>query len=216
MISEVFKWKLSFLQGKLLLVHLWQPYPWLFCRNTCTENNVIYGDGSSTAGYLKLMPLVPDMPHYYVILKSIMLRGNPGTSYWYIGAWVKKGTIIDSETTLVYLAEEAFKPLMNVIFSYQSSLSFHTIQDGCASSVLRSKDGQDVNSLGDSLLSNNLVVYDLEKQGISWADYNCSTSIKVEDARTRSVHNLPFAGRLGFGRFASLLQTNCLMLQFFQ
>ncbi|KAL6132413.1 hypothetical protein ACLB2K_064656 [Fragaria x ananassa] len=35
--------------------------------------------------------------------------------------------------------------------------------------------------LGDMILSNKVVVYDLEQQVIGWADHNCSSSIKVKD-----------------------------------
>jgi hypothetical protein len=35
--------------------------------------------------------------------------------------------------------------------------------------------------LGDLVLSNKLVVYDLDNEVIGWADHNCSSSIKIKD-----------------------------------
>lgn len=42
--------------------------------------------------------------------------------------------------------------------------------------------------LGDLVLSNKLVLYDLENQLIGWTEYNCSSSIKVKDEGTGTVH----------------------------
>ncbi|KAL1194901.1 Aspartic proteinase 39 [Cardamine amara subsp. amara] len=51
--------------------------------------------------------------------------------------------------------------------------------------------------LGDLVLSNKLVVYDLENEVIGWADHNCSTSIKVKDGSggvySVGAHNLSSA-----------------------
>ncbi|PKA54507.1 Aspartic proteinase-like protein 2 [Apostasia shenzhenica] len=99
------------------------------CLDTVAGGGV-FAIGNVVQPKVKLTPLVPDMPHYNIILKSIDVGGEAlelPTGIFEPG--VKKGAIIDSGTTLVYLPEEAFKPLMNAIFSYQPSLSFHTIQD---------------------------------------------------------------------------------------
>ncbi|XP_066327362.1 aspartic proteinase 36-like [Miscanthus floridulus] len=55
---------------------------------------------------------------------------------------------------------------------------------------VQTKDGKDMVLLGDLVLSNKLVVYDLEKQVIGWTDYNCSSSIKIEDDKTGSVYTV--------------------------
>ncbi|RVW69524.1 Aspartic proteinase-like protein 2 [Vitis vinifera] len=41
----------------------------------------------------------------------------------------KKGTIIDSGTTLAYLPEVVYDQLLSKIFSWQSDLKVHTIHD---------------------------------------------------------------------------------------
>ncbi|KAL9360709.1 hypothetical protein Peur_048832 [Populus x canadensis] len=40
----------------------------------------------------------------------------------------------------------------------------------------------------DLVLSNKLVLYDLENQIIGWTEYNSFSSIKVQDERTGTVH----------------------------
>ncbi|TVU02779.1 hypothetical protein EJB05_51708 [Eragrostis curvula] len=65
---------------------------------------------------------------------------------------------------------------------------------------LQTKDGKDMVLLGDLVLSNKLVVYDLENQVIGWTDYNCSSSIKIKDDKTGATytvdaHNISSAWR---------------------
>ncbi|KAK8944049.1 Aspartic proteinase-like protein 2 [Platanthera guangdongensis] len=90
----------------------------------------IFAIGQVVQPKVKTTPLVPNMPHYNVILKSIQV----GATFLKIPIDTfktgdKKGTIIDSGTTLVYLPEQAFNPVMNAIFSYQPGLRFENIQD---------------------------------------------------------------------------------------
>ncbi|KAI8556081.1 hypothetical protein RHMOL_Rhmol05G0224500 [Rhododendron molle] len=47
-----------------------------------------------------------------------------------------------------------------------------------------SKDGKEMNLLGDMVLSSKLVLYDLENQTIGWTEYNCSSSVKVKDEQS--------------------------------
>ncbi|XP_010528649.1 PREDICTED: aspartic proteinase-like protein 2 [Tarenaya hassleriana] len=52
---------------------------------------------------------------------------------------------------------------------------------GWQSGGMQTQDGSDVILLGDLVLSNKLVTYDLENEVIGWTEYNCSSSIKVKD-----------------------------------
>ncbi|KAG6391001.1 hypothetical protein SASPL_148747 [Salvia splendens] len=52
------------------------------------------------------------------------------------------------------------------------------------------RDERDIFLLGDIVLSNKLVVYDLENQTIGWTEYNCSSSIKVRDEATGNVYDV--------------------------
>ncbi|GAV74363.1 Asp domain-containing protein [Cephalotus follicularis] len=81
---------------------------------------------------------------------------------------------------------------------------------GWQNSGLQSKDGKEMTLLGDLVLSNNLVLYDLENLVIGWTEYNCSSSIKVKDETSGSVysvgaHNISSASSLILGRFLTFL-----------
>ncbi|KAK7262223.1 hypothetical protein RJT34_29786 [Clitoria ternatea] len=61
-------------------------------------------------------PLVPSQPHYNINLQSISVNGrtlpiDPAV----FGTSNNRGTIVDSGTTLAYLAEEAYNPFVNAI-----------------------------------------------------------------------------------------------------
>ncbi|XP_061351181.1 aspartic proteinase 36 [Gastrolobium bilobum] len=76
---------------------------------------------------------------------------------------------------------------------------------GWQKSADQTKSGKDLILLGDLVLSNKLVVYDLENMLIGWTNYNCSSSIKVKDDTTGSVytvaaHNLSSASTVLIGR----------------
>jgi hypothetical protein len=59
---------------------------------------------------------------------------------------------------------------------------------GWQSNDVGSSNRKDMILLGDLVLSNKLVLYDLENQAIGWTEYNCSSSIKLKDEITGSVH----------------------------
>ncbi|KAG4925675.1 hypothetical protein JHK82_051499 [Glycine max] len=61
---------------------------------------------------------------------------------------------------------------------------------GWQKSMAQTKDGKELILLGDLVLANKLVVYDLDNMAIGWADYNCSSSIKVKDDKTGSVYTM--------------------------
>ncbi|GAV66159.1 Asp domain-containing protein [Cephalotus follicularis] len=59
---------------------------------------------------------------------------------------------------------------------------------GWQNSGMQSRDRKNMTLLGDLALSNKLVLYDLENQVIGWTEYNCSSSIQVQDEQTGTVH----------------------------
>ncbi|XP_027164273.1 aspartic proteinase-like protein 2 [Coffea eugenioides] len=59
---------------------------------------------------------------------------------------------------------------------------------GWQNSGVLSGEKTNITLLGDLVLSNKLVLYDLENQTIGWTTYNCSSSIKLKDEITGSVH----------------------------
>ncbi|XP_065013694.1 aspartic proteinase 36-like isoform X1 [Musa acuminata AAA Group] len=223
--------------------------------------DTINGGGIFTIGHVvqpkvKTTPLVPDQPHYNVNLKAIEVGGaflQLPTDLFDTGD--KKGTIIDSGTTLSYLPEVAYNALMNAVLSNRPDLNFFTNQDfrcfrytgsvddgfpevvfhfenslllnvyphdylfqngdniycvGWQNGGLQSKDGKDMFLLGDLVLSNKLVLYDLENQVIGWTEYNCSSSIKIRDDKSGAIytvdaHNISSGRRLQLGRSILLL-----------
>ncbi|TXG73729.1 hypothetical protein EZV62_002308 [Acer yangbiense] len=72
-------------------------------------------------------PLVPSQPHYNLNLQSISVNGQtlPIDSSVFATS-SNRGTIVDSGTTLAYLAEGAYDPLMNAILGSVSQ-SVHPI-----------------------------------------------------------------------------------------
>ncbi|XP_070026766.1 aspartic proteinase 36 isoform X1 [Nicotiana tabacum] len=84
------------------------------------------------------------------------------------------------------------------------------------------KDGNEIYLLGDLLLSNKLVLYDLEKQTIGWTQYDCSSSIKVKDETSGNVytvgaHKISSASsldsRMAFTFFFSVISFFCFLLK---
>ncbi|XP_057984032.1 aspartic proteinase 36-like [Malania oleifera] len=170
-------------------------------------------------------PLVPSQPHYNLNLQSIAVNGqslpiDPAV----FATSSNRGTIVDSGTTLAYLAEEAYDPFVTSITSavsqsvtpvdskgnqcYLVSMSIAEIFppvslnfEGGASMVLKPEeylthlgfvDGapmwcigfqkaqdQGITILGDLVLKDKIFVYDLARQRIGWANYDCSSSVNV-------------------------------------
>lgn len=88
---------------------------------------------------------------------------------------------------------------------------------GWQNSALQPKDGKDTTLLGDLVLSNKLVFYDLENQVIGWTQYNCSSSIKLQDEQSGTVHlvgshNISSASSLYMGRLIILLLLTAILL----
>eukprot|EP01018_Ginkgo_biloba_P035104 Gb_09898 [translate_table: standard] len=203
---------------------------------------------------LKMTPLVQNQPHYNVNMTKMDVGGiqlEVDSTVFETGD--KKGTIIDSGTTLAYISEPAFKPLINAIMSAKPDLQY-AMQDGTycfvydgsvddafpdvtlyfegdltmnvyphdyllssdnswcigwQDSGAQSKDNMYMTILGDLVLKNKLVVYDLENQTIGWVNYNCSSSIKMQDENGAvqyiGAHQLSHGIILRIGNFPFLL-----------
>ncbi|KAK9945396.1 hypothetical protein M0R45_010916 [Rubus argutus] len=229
----------------------------------------IFAIGEVVEPKLKLntTPLVPKTAHYNVIMEAIEVGGVvvdlPSDTF---DGGDKEGTIVDSGTTLAYLPQVVYEPVMTMILSKQSDLKLRTVDDqftcfqysqnvddgfpvvkfhfknsvslsvypheylfqlreevwcsGWQSSGMKTKDGSSMTLLGDLVLSNKLVLYDLENQSIGWIDYNCSSSIKVKDDMSGAIYNVDAhnissaSGLLIGGRLLTfLLFVICMLLQ---
>ncbi|KAM7494416.1 hypothetical protein LguiB_029025 [Lonicera macranthoides] len=204
-----------------------------------TSGGGIFAIGQLVQPKLKSTPLVPNEQHYNVIMKAIEVGGDVldlATDVFDTGA--RRGTIIDSGTTLAYLPDEVFNPLMDKIMARQPALKTHIVDQqfkcfyftgnvdngfpvvtfhfenslslavhaheylfsvnsddtewciGWQNSGLQSKDGKEITLLGDIVLSNKLVLYDLENQTMGWTEFNCSSSIKVRDEESGEVYTV--------------------------
>lgn len=187
-------------------------------------------------------PLVPQQPHYNLNLQSISVNGqtlsiDPTT----FATSSNQGTIVDSGTTLAYLAEEAYEPFINAINAAVSQSVRSVLSNGnqCylisasptdifpqvnlnfaggASMILRPQDyliqqnsisgtavwcigfqkisGQELTILGDLVLKDKIVVYDLAGSRIGWVNYNCSLSVNVSTTSSTGKTEFVSAGQL--------------------
>ncbi|GAY48872.1 hypothetical protein CUMW_114960 [Citrus unshiu] len=108
---------------------------------------------------------------------------------------LKVHTVHDEYTCFQY-SESVDEGFPNVTFHFENSVSLKVypheylfpFEDlwciGWQNSGMQSRDRKNMTLLGDLVLSNKLVLYDLENQVIGWTEYNCSSSIKVQDERT--------------------------------
>ncbi|XP_019261833.1 PREDICTED: aspartic proteinase-like protein 2 isoform X2 [Nicotiana attenuata] len=193
----------------------------------------IFAIGDVVQPKVNMTPLVPNQPHYNVNMMAVEV------GYQFLNLSVdvlmngeNNGVIIDSGTTLAYLPEVIYGPLVKKIFSWQPDLKLRTIHDeytcfeysgsvddgfpqvtfhfenslslrvrpheylfpyedlfciGWQNSGTQSRDKWNLTLFGDLVLSNKLVLYDLENQAIGWTEYNCSSSIELKDEITGSV-----------------------------
>ncbi|KNA13805.1 hypothetical protein SOVF_113390 [Spinacia oleracea] len=171
-------------------------------------------------------PLMPSQPHYNLDLQSIAVNGQLlPIDQSVFATSSNRGTIIDSGTTLAYLIEEAYDPLVEAVtgavsqstkpLTFKGNNCYKVLVSvsnlfplvsfnfaGGASMVLRPEDylvhmgfvdgaalwcigfqkvqkGLGVTILGDLVLKDKIVVYDLAHQRIGWANYDCSLSVNV-------------------------------------
>ncbi|KAJ4721550.1 Aspartic proteinase-like protein 2 [Melia azedarach] len=85
---------------------------------------------------------------------------------------------------------------------------------------MESHDGREMILLGDLVLSNKLVIYDVENQTIGWTDYNCSSSITIRDEKsgadyTVGSHNINSGLNLTVGRIFTIFSLLVALLQSF-
>ncbi|XP_058216286.1 aspartic proteinase 36 isoform X1 [Rhododendron vialii] len=195
-----------------------------------TNGGGIFAIGQLVQPKLNSTPMVPNQAHYNVILKTVKVgRDLLQISTDVLDSDAGASMVIDSGTTLAYLADELYNPLITKVMDSQPNLKLHTVEqqftcfqftenvdDGFPAVTFgfenslsltiypreylfqirddvwcvgwqnsgMSKDGKEMNLLGDMVLSSKLVLYDLENQTIGWTEYNCSSSVKVKDEQS--------------------------------
>ncbi|KAI7729705.1 hypothetical protein M8C21_012383 [Ambrosia artemisiifolia] len=207
------------------------------------------GDGGGILVFGQIMdpnmvytPLVPSKQHYHLDLQSISVNDktlsiDPSV---FETSHNRKGTVLDSGTTLAYLAEEAYAPFVTAITKSvpQSVQPFDTKEFRCyitktkdsvsevfpnvsfnfagdASMVLKPENyllrqktlgdktawcigfqtvkGQALTILGDIVLKDKSVVYDLGGQRIGWVDHDCKKPVNVSTTKSSGPLRMPNA-----------------------
>lgn len=103
-------------------------FPFLFCNRCFWKLDHIKLDGRSLTDHLSVLNF---RPHYNLNLQSISVNGqmlpiDPAVFATSSG----KGTIVDSGTTLAYLAEEAYDPFVNAVCFFWANSQWLTILFG--------------------------------------------------------------------------------------
>ncbi|KAL0336945.1 UNVERIFIED_CONTAM: Aspartic proteinase-like protein 2 [Sesamum calycinum] len=171
-------------------------------------------------------PLVPSQPHYNLYLQSIAVNGQllPIDQAMFTTSG-NQGTIVDSGTTLAYLVEGAYDPLVAAITAAVSSSVRLTTSKGnqcylvstrmvlvCGAldflrSRMKAQQFWELRKLDfvflypDLVLKDKIFVYDLAHQRIGWADYDCSLSVNV--SITSGKDEYVNAGQLSVSRSSS-------------
>ncbi|PHT69247.1 hypothetical protein T459_28734 [Capsicum annuum] len=200
------------------------PHVFSHCLRGSNGGGGVLVFGQIVEPTLVYTPLVPSQPHYMVNLQTIAVNGQTLAINPQVFKTTRdRGTMIDSGTTLGYLAEEAYDIFVNAITKAVSQhvRAFDGLTGQCyrttsrvdifpvvslnfaggAAMVLRGEDyliqqfsigaetvwcmgfqkfpGRGLTILGDMVLKDKIVVYDLARQQIGWASYNCSQAVKV-------------------------------------
>ncbi|KAI3846967.1 hypothetical protein MKX03_021074 [Papaver bracteatum] len=158
---------------------------------------VVFGDVVQPS--LKTTPLFSNHSHYYVNMKAIEV-GNVVLNFSneVFPVTDGKSTMIDSGTTVAYFPVGIFNELYKMVMSSQLSTGLETriVQDNytCFSFNKRfdlfhvSPDRKDMIVLGDLILSNRVLLYDLEKNSLGFAEQHCSSATVVTDEETGDAY----------------------------
>ncbi|GKV16624.1 hypothetical protein SLEP1_g27243 [Rubroshorea leprosula] len=112
--------------------------------------------------------LVPSQPYYNINLQSISVNGRKlAIDPSVFATSNNSGTIVDSGTTLVVLAETAYDVVIDSNGVATWCLGFGKIP------------GSEQTILGDVILQDKIVIYDLDNQTVGWVNYDCSQSVNV-------------------------------------
>ncbi|WCJ38857.1 Eukaryotic aspartyl protease family protein [Euphorbia peplus] len=89
----------------------------------------IFAIGNVVSPKVNMTPMVPNQAHYNVVMREIEVDGDvldlPSDVF---DSSERKGTIVDSGTTLAYLPNSVYETLMAKILTHQPSLKLHTVE----------------------------------------------------------------------------------------
>ncbi|KVI04435.1 hypothetical protein Ccrd_017252, partial [Cynara cardunculus var. scolymus] len=187
----------------------------------------IFAIGEVVQPKVKTTPMIPDHGIFgpsgkrgIIIDSGTTLAYLPDLAYKQVMEKIKvaqpkiKSHIVDQQFTCYKYSGNVDKGFPVVTFHFANSLSLKVyphqylfeVEDhewcvGFQDSNLQTKDGKDLTLLGDLVLTDKVVTYDMEKKTIGWIEHNCSSSIKVKDDESGklysvSSHNISPAGRI--------------------
>ncbi|CAA3027823.1 Hypothetical predicted protein [Olea europaea subsp. europaea] len=143
-------------------------------------------------------PLVPSQPHYNINLQSISVNGQElSIDPSVFATSTNQGTIVDSRTTLAYLAEEAYDPFVTAIMQAVSPLVRPLLSKGNPCYLTTFSLVHWLQKIQDLLMQNKIVVYDLAGQRIGWTDCDCSSSVNVSTTTRNGKTEFVNAGEIG-------------------
>ncbi|TQE13297.1 hypothetical protein C1H46_001104 [Malus baccata] len=166
-----------------------------------TQNNQCsytfqYGDGSGTSGYY-----VSDLLHLETILEGSLTQNySANVVFGYQGfAWTflfHKVLMSWSEMHKLLLMDNPYDGISNCIVFLDNSSS------GAARWCigLQKIRGSGITILGDLVLKDKIVVYDLGGQRIGWTNYDCSTTVNVSATSRTGQSEYVNAGQLSDSR----------------
>ncbi|XP_073019896.1 aspartic proteinase 36-like isoform X1 [Primulina eburnea] len=197
----------------------------------------IFAIGEVVQPKVNRIKLVPNQPHYNVVLKGVEVGGQLLNlpSALFDGGLGRRATI-DSGTTLAYLPSEVYQQLLDKIIAHRSDLKTYVVEQrftcfwysgnvddefpvvgfhfedsislpvyphnyllkvkdkeyciGWQNSKTHTKKGREITLLGDIVLSDKLILYDLENQNIGWTEYDCLSSIQVRDEVSGNAYSV--------------------------
>ncbi|KAL5702675.1 hypothetical protein ACHQM5_027859 [Ranunculus cassubicifolius] len=153
----------------------------------------IFAIGDVTWPVVKTTPMVPKRDNYIVNLISIMVgEGTLDFPESVLSTKNMTETVVDSGISLAYLPEAMYQALLIKGDTYCLLWQI---------SNQETLDGRGQASLGATVLSNQLVVYDLENQVIGWSNYDCSENILVKDEESKQIFGVD-------GRKSSIAQSH--------
>ncbi|KAK1402901.1 aspartic proteinase-like protein 2 [Heracleum sosnowskyi] len=93
------------------------------------EGGGIFSIGEVIKPQYSSTPMIPDMPHYNVIMNGLEVAGEHIEIQSETSDTGDSGTIIDSGSTLAYLPDNVLKPLMQKILAKKPNVKLHTLED---------------------------------------------------------------------------------------
>ncbi|KAM0892552.1 hypothetical protein ACQ4PT_025676 [Festuca glaucescens] len=143
------------------------PKAFSHCLTSSQDGGGILVLGAVAEPGIEFSPLVPSQARYNLNMKSIDVNGQKvSINSSLFTTSNTQGTFVDSGTSLSYLADGVYDPVISADNESLMCIGF-----------LRSKELEayrHITILGDLVLRDKIFLYDLEEMRLGWVNYNCS------------------------------------------